>query len=95
MRQREVEEIQTACRALNQFVADLEITPDDPHCNLHVGMYHCFLRGDWERGLPSLALGDDKQLQEVAEQELRGAVFSQRPGSPGGPMAGSAARRPG
>ena len=43
MRQREVEEVQAACQAFNEFVTKLEITPDDPNCNLHVGMYEVFL----------------------------------------------------
>ena len=37
-------------------------------------MHQCYLRGDWDHGLLSLALSDDKQLQELAEQELRGVA---------------------
>ena len=41
-----MEEIQAACQASSDFVAELETTPDDPNCNLHVGKYQSFVRGD-------------------------------------------------
>jgi hypothetical protein len=74
VRQKEVEEIQAARPRLNEFMTRLETTPDDPKCNLYVGKHQCFVRRDWDRGLLSLALGDDKQLQELAEEEVRGVV---------------------
>lgn len=46
--------------------------PGDQGANLAVGHYLCFVKGDWRRGLPMLALGGDRQLAPLAEKELRG-----------------------
>jgi hypothetical protein len=44
--------------------------PEDPAANLTSGMYHCFVRKDWESGLPLLAKGKDAKLRKLAEAEL-------------------------
>ena len=54
----------------------LEKTPDDPEANLVVGKYLCFVKGDWDKGLPMLALGKDEALKALAKQELEGAASS-------------------
>jgi hypothetical protein len=33
-------------------------------------MYYCFGKGDWDRGVPMLALGSDSLLKSVARKEL-------------------------
>jgi formylglycine-generating enzyme required for sulfatase activity len=48
----------------------LEKTPDDPEANSAVGGYLCFAKGDWEKGLPMLALGRDEALRSIAQREL-------------------------
>ena len=48
----------------------LEKTPDDPESNLVVGKYLCFVKGDWDKGLPILALGKDEELKALAKREL-------------------------
>jgi len=55
---------------IKEAVAVLETKPTDPEANLAVGKYRCFVRGDWENGLPNLALGSDPVLQKLAEQEV-------------------------
>ena len=54
----------------------LEKTPDDPDANLIVGKYLCFVKGDWEKGVPMLALGKDEALKALAMQEIQRAVSS-------------------
>jgi hypothetical protein len=49
----------------------LESAPADPAANGAVGKVVCFLQEDWNQGLTHLALGDDEQLQMLAEQELK------------------------
>lgn len=44
--------------------------PKDPDANLTVGKYYCFLRGDWDKGLPLLARGADPMLKSQADKEL-------------------------
>ena len=56
--------------------AALEKTPQDPEANLVVGKYLCFMKGDWDEGLPMLALGKDEILKALAKQEIEGAASS-------------------
>lgn len=60
-------EIQEKQEALND-------KPDDPDLNLTVGKYLCFQKGDWEKGLPLLALGSDETLKSLAERDGQGPV---------------------
>lgn len=51
------------------FIKVLEEKPDDPAANLAVGKYLCFVKGDWQRGLPCLAKGSDDALKKLASKE--------------------------
>jgi hypothetical protein len=53
-------------------VLTLETKPDDPQANSQVGMYRCFVQGDWKRGLAMLARGSDAELKQVALSEKAG-----------------------
>jgi hypothetical protein len=67
-----LEQLEEAFAAVKHAVAVLEEQPTDPDANLTVGKYRCFAKGDWERGLPMLALSRDPQLKTLAQQELAG-----------------------
>jgi formylglycine-generating enzyme required for sulfatase activity len=54
-------------------LATLEKQPEDADANLTVGTYFCFLKGNWEKGLPHLARGSDAQLKALAEKDVAGA----------------------
>ncbi|MEK6234199.1 MAG: NPCBM/NEW2 domain-containing protein, partial [Planctomycetales bacterium] len=45
-------------------------TPNDPAANLALGRFYCFDKGDWDVGLPMLALGEDEVLREAAQLDL-------------------------
>jgi tetratricopeptide (TPR) repeat protein len=47
----------------------LETAPTDPEANLIVGRYLCFVKNDWEGGLPRLVLGSDATLKAAAEKD--------------------------
>jgi len=49
----------------------LQLKPDDPEANRIRGKYLCFVRRDWEAGLPMLAKGDDAGLKKLAQRELK------------------------
>jgi hypothetical protein len=66
-------ELVTARDAADRFAKDLErlkASPDDPAANLGVGRYTCFVKGEWDAGLPMLAKGADSTLKMLAVQEL-------------------------
>ena len=51
-------------------LATLKDKPDDPDAGLHFGRFLCFFKGDWERGLPLLAVGSDAKLRDLAKKDL-------------------------
>ncbi|MCH8923061.1 MAG: hypothetical protein IIA67_07935 [Planctomycetes bacterium] len=50
----------------------LKTEPADPAANTRAGKYLCFVKGDWKRGLPMLAKGNDALLKDLAVREQRG-----------------------
>ena len=65
-----------ACEDVKTAKVTLEKTPDDPDANTVVGKHLCFVKGDWDKGLPMLALGNDAVLKALTRQELQGAASS-------------------
>ena len=73
-------EVQTAAKDLGAIKLDatrcqqardkLEQTPDDPESKLVLGRHACFIKGDWEAGLPLLARGADAPLRALAQRDL-------------------------
>jgi hypothetical protein len=48
----------------------LDKTPDDPDANLTVGRYYCFMMGNWDKGLPMLAVSSDENLKSAALKDI-------------------------
>jgi formylglycine-generating enzyme required for sulfatase activity len=67
---KEVAEAGKGYAAFQQARAKLEEQPTDPEANLAVGRYLCLSKGDWEKGIPMLALGSDPALKALAVREL-------------------------
>ncbi len=72
----EINELVKTHESVKTARVTLEKTPDDPEANLVVGKYLCFVKDDWDKGLPMLALGKDGGLKALARQELQGGVSS-------------------
>jgi hypothetical protein len=68
----EVEQVAKARIEVKEALVALEKDPVDPKANLAVGRYQCLYKGDWEKGLPMLALAGDGTYDVVAKQELVG-----------------------
>jgi hypothetical protein len=67
---KQLDRLEKEFAAVRQALAVLDERATDPVANLVVGRYRCFSKGDWEAGLPMLALGSDPALSGLAEQEL-------------------------
>jgi hypothetical protein len=52
------------------LLARLKTSPADPEANLALGKLYCFQRGNWDKGMPLLALSSDSALKQLAEKEL-------------------------
>lgn len=75
---KEIEAAASSYQELSDVVSQLVEKPTDPDANLAVGRFHCFVKGDWERGVPMLALGNDAELKKLAIAELRGSENKNR-----------------
>lgn len=58
---------------LNSGLATLREKPNDREGNFVVGRYYALRQGDWEKGIPLLALGSDEAFRTLAQRELKGA----------------------
>jgi hypothetical protein len=56
---------------LAQSMEKIKSSPDDAAANSAVGDYLCFVRGNWEKGLPFLAKGEDATVKALAGAEVR------------------------
>lgn len=68
-----IDEAKAGYAEYEKAVARLEESPTDPDANLSAGRYLCLVKGDWEKGIPMLALGSDEALKAVARKDLKGA----------------------
>jgi hypothetical protein len=66
----ELAEIEAAYPAAKHALAALAANPSDPAANAVAGRFLCFLKGDWQRGLPLLKATTDPALREPANAEL-------------------------
>jgi WD40 repeat protein len=64
---------QASWQEYRRALAVMEDKPADPAANSTAGRYLCLVKGDWQQGVPMLALGSDAALRGVAMMEVRGA----------------------
>lgn len=67
---KEIAERKTAFEKLRKARETLATKPEDPDANLLVGRHDCFIKGDWEAGLPKLAKGSDAALKSLASTDV-------------------------
>jgi hypothetical protein len=48
----------------------LKASPEDPEANETVGRYLCFVRQDWDQGLPHLSKGAGLELKAIATKDI-------------------------
>jgi len=68
-RTKEIVALRDEYRGLKTALKTLVDSPNDPAANLAVGLYRCFSRGEWARGLPLLSRGSDAAIAGVALKE--------------------------
>jgi hypothetical protein len=67
---KEIDDARAARDRLAPALDKLKTSPQDPAANAAVGRYTALVLGDWERGLPMLARGDDPKLAALAKADL-------------------------
>ena len=53
-----------------EALADIKSQPNEAAANSVVAQYLCFVRGDWQSGLPALAKSDIDRMKKVATDEI-------------------------
>jgi hypothetical protein len=69
-RGQDLQKLQDAYAQIKPFADKLRSDPRDPAANLALGRYQAFTKGNWEKGLPLLALGSDVTLKALAAKDL-------------------------
>ena len=69
-RSKEIDEDAAAYKEAQESLKLLEEKPNDPDANLVVGKFKCFIKGDWQNGLPFLFRSNDATFKDLAEKEL-------------------------
>lgn len=69
-RNRELDRQKQRFTAAKNALEVLAEDPADAAANLTAGRYYCFDSGNWEKGLPMLAKGNDPVLLKLAERDL-------------------------
>ena len=77
-RTKEIKQLAKFYAEVKEAAVVLEKAPTDPDANLAVGRYRCYIRGQWSKGIPMLALGSDATLRNLAIQELKGMTDSSK-----------------
>jgi hypothetical protein len=77
-RAKEIAAAEAAFEKAKGAIATLQQKPDDAGANLAAGKYYCFAKGNWQRGLPMLARGDDLVLKSIAERDLAHPTDSEK-----------------
>jgi hypothetical protein len=69
-RKQEFEYAKEKFRQTAKYAEQLKTDPKNAEANLEMGKFCCFVKNDWETGLPRLTKGNDPALKELAEQSL-------------------------
>ena len=74
---KEIAALAAEIKKLKPSIDKLKESPDDVDANLVVGRYECFVRGDWEKGLPMLAKSSDETLKSAVTLDLEATEADQ------------------
>jgi WD40 repeat protein len=66
----EVEQGKKEFSRMSKFVDILAKNPNDVDANREMGNYFCLVKGNWDKGLPMLVKGNDKDLLALAKRDL-------------------------
>jgi hypothetical protein len=69
-RGKEIDDLESAYEKARLAISTLEQKPLDASANTTVGHYRVFIKGDWDTGLPMIALGKESPLQALAITEM-------------------------
>ena len=69
-RNKEIERLTKRYAAVGESLKKAAADASDADANLAAGRWQCFVKGNWDKGIPLLAKGKDADLSAVAKQDL-------------------------
>jgi hypothetical protein len=69
-RNRDVAELAEVYKQVKPAFEKLKQNHADPEANQAAGKYLCLVKGDWDKGIPLLASGNDEALKALAKREI-------------------------
>jgi len=70
-REKQIKEAAETYARAKTALETLENDPANPTANQAAGEYYCFVKKDWTKGVPMLALGTDAAFKSLAIRELK------------------------
>ena len=70
LRERELGRLKARFAAVKAALEVLAENPADDEANLTAGYWFCFVKGNWDKGLPMLRDGADPKLAKLAQQDI-------------------------
>jgi hypothetical protein len=71
-RSRDLDRTKAKYAAIQKTLVVLADDPANADANQAAGRWYCFVKGNWEKGMPMLARGKDAALSSVARQDIAG-----------------------
>jgi hypothetical protein len=68
--EKETKTLSDGFAAIQPALKTIEEKPEDAEANQKLGEFYCFVKEDWDTGLPHLAAGSDARTKSLAEKEL-------------------------
>jgi hypothetical protein len=69
-RAKDLDKLKANFEKVKVALTTLETKADDADANLLVGRHYCFVKGDWDKGLPFLVKGNDAALKALAKKDI-------------------------
>ena len=69
-RSHDLDKLKTKFVSIRKALDTLAENPADGDANAVAGQWYCLVKGDWEKGLPLLAAGNNAELAKLAKRDL-------------------------
>jgi len=69
-RAKDLDKLKANFEKVQVALTTLQTKADDADANLLVGRHYCFVKGDWDKGLPFLVKGSDAALKALAQKDI-------------------------
>jgi len=73
----ELDKMEASYKKVREALEQVGDASEDPRISEQVGRYYCFMKDEWDKGLPHLARAEDPDLRRLAQRDLESPVDPQ------------------